>query len=326
VKLEYVYIKDLKSLWRAIKNMKIRGAPVLGVAAALGIYLGIKDSKANNFRGFRKELDRVIKYLGSSRPTAQNLFWGLERMRSVAIRNKHRLLSSIKKLLFEEADKIIKEDRMICRRMGYCGAMLVKNNDTILTICNTGILATIDYGTALGVIYKAKAEGKKIKVYACETRPLLQGARLTTWELKRKNIDVTLICDSMAATLMRRGKIKKVLVGADRIAMNGDIANKIGTYNLAVLARFHGIPFYVVAPFSTFDLKASSDKDIPIEERPIREVTSIHFKKPIAPKGINVFNPAFDITPSYLITAIVTERGIIRSPYSKNIRLIFKNK
>jgi methylthioribose-1-phosphate isomerase len=319
LRLEYIYLEDLKSLHKAIKTMQIRGAPALGAAAALGVYLGIKDSKAGNFSEFSRELNRTVKYLASLRPTARNLFWGLERMREVATLNKQKPVSTLKKLLFQEAKEIMEEDRRTCRRIGDYGARLIQNNDAILTICNAGILATIDYGTALGVIYRAKEEGKKFRVYACETRPMLQGARLTTWELKKKGIPVTLICDSMAATLMQQGKIKKVITGADRIALNADAANKIGTYNLAVLCAYHKIPFYIAAPSSTFDPKMNSGKEIPIEERPGREVTELFFKQPIAAKDIKVFNPAFDVTPNRLISAIITDKGIIRPPYKKNI-------
>ncbi len=319
LKLEYLYIKDLKSLFRAIKELKVRGAPALGAAAAWGVYLGIKDSKAKNFADFSKDLEKVAKYLASCRPTARNLFWGIERMCSIAVRNQREPVSLIKKLLFKEAQKILEEDRQTCRRIGRYGAKLIKDKDTILTICNAGILATIDYGTALGVIYRAKGEGKTVKVFACETRPMLQGARLTTWELKKKGIDVTLICDSMAATLMQQGKIDKVIAGADRIAANGDTANKIGTYNLAVLSHYHKIPFYIAAPHSTFDLKIKTGKDIPIEERNSKEVTELFFKRPIAGRDTKVFNPAFDITPQHLITAVVTDKGIIRPPFIKNI-------
>jgi methylthioribose-1-phosphate isomerase len=296
----------------------------LGATAGLGVYLGVKDSKANNFSQFNKELNRVVAYLASSRPTAINLFWGLERMRRVTLKNKDKSMSLIKKLLLEEAQKIIEEDRRACRKIGYYGAKLIKESDTILTICNAGILATIDYGTALGIIYRANEEGKKIKVYVCETRPLLQGARLTTWELNKKGIDVTLNCDNMAAALMQEGKIDKVILGADRIAANGDAANKIGTYNLAVLARYHNIPFYIAAPASTFDLSIKTGKDIPIEERPGKEITELFFKHPIATKDIKVFNPAFDVTPNNLITAIITDKGIIKQPYLKNIRKVIK--
>jgi methylthioribose-1-phosphate isomerase len=321
-KLEYVYIKDLKGLWYAIKNMKVRGAPALGVAAAFGVYLGIKDSKAKDYGGLLKAMDKTIMRIGSARPTARNLFWGLERMAQTAIKNKNRPAVFIKSAILSEARKILKEEAETCRKIGLHGQRLLKKGDSVLTICNAGILATVDYGTALGVIYCAKEKGKNIKVFACETRPLLQGARLTSWELKKKGIDVTLICDNMAAALMKSGKIDKVIAGADRIAANGDAANKIGTYSLAVLSRYHGIPFYVAAPFSTFDTDIKTGKDIPIEQRKKEEVTSLFFKENIAPKGIKVFNPAFDVTPHELISAIITEKGIIRQPLGKNIKKI----
>ncbi len=321
-KFEYLCIKDLKTLWQAIKELKVRGAPALGAAASLGVYLGIKDSETRNFIEFKKDLDKVVDYLASSRPTARNLFWGLERMRDIAVINKDKKVPLLKELIFLEAQKIIQEDMASCRKIGYYGAKLIKDNDTILTVCNAGILATIDYGTALGVIYSAQANGKRIKVFACETRPLLQGARLTSWELQQKGVDVTLICDNMAATLMKQAKIDKVIAGADRIAANGDTANKIGTYSLAVLSRYHKIPFYIAAPASTFDLKIKTGKDIPIEQRDRKEIAELFFKYPIAPKGVKVFNPAFDVTPQDLITAIITDKGIIRPPYEKNIRRI----
>jgi methylthioribose-1-phosphate isomerase len=319
-RLKFLYISDLKSLWHAIKVLQVRGAPALGAAAGLGVYLGVKDLKTQDFREFKDRLEKVIVYLGSSRPTARNLFWGLERMRGVALKNKYKNTSAIKKILFAEAKKIIEEDRAACRRIGEYGARLINKGDTILTVCNAGILATIDYGTALGVIYRAQEKGKDIKVYACETRPLLQGARLTVWELMKKGVDVTLNCDNMAATLMSEGKIDKVIAGADRIAANGDTANKIGTYSLAVLARHHRIPFYIAAPASTFDLSIKTGKDIPIEQRKAEEVTDLFFKSRMSHKGIKVFNPAFDVTPHELITAIVTDKGLIRAPYLKNIR------
>lgn len=325
-KLEYLRIKDLKTLWQAIKELKVRGAPALGAAAALGVYLGIKDSRANNFLEFKKDLDKVIYYLASSRPTAINLFWGLERMRDIAAGNKSKSLSCLKKIMFAQAQKIIREDMSSCRKIGVYGAGLIKDNDTILTVCNAGILATIDYGTALGVIYRAQEEGKRIKVFACETRPLLQGARLTSWELQKQGVDVTLICDNMAATLMKQARINKVIAGADRIAANGDAANKIGTYSLAVLSRYHKVPFYIAAPASTFDLKIKTGNDIIIEQRDRKEITELFFKHPVAPKGIKVFNPAFDVTPHDLITAIITDKGVIRPPYGKNIRKIIVTK
>lgn len=319
--LEYLCIGDIKVLYKAIKKLKVRGAPALGAAAALGVYLGVRNSKAKTFMAFKKELNKAAEYIGSSRPTARNLFWALERILSVAGRYKGWRIDFIKKKILEEAQKIIKEDRSVCRKIGKFGASLFKNHDTVLTVCNAGVLATIDYGTALGMVYSSCEQGKNIKVYACETRPLLQGARLTSWELKNKGIDVTLICDNMAATLMAQGKVNKVIAGADRIAANADTANKIGTYNLAVLCSYHHIPFYIAAPSSTFDLNTPSGKEIIIEERDPLEVTDLFFKKPIA-RGVKVYNPAFDVTPHGLISAIVTEKGIIRPPYEKNIRKV----
>ncbi len=318
-KLEYLYVSDIKILWQAIKVLRVRGAPALGAAAALGIYIGIKDSRARDFAQFSRELDKAAKYLASSRPTARNLFWGLERMCGAAVRNKDKSIPEIKKLLFKEAQEVIEEDRRACRSIGRFGAKLIKSGDTILTVCNAGILATIDYGTALGVIYRAKEEGKRLKVYSCETRPLLQGARLTTWELHKKGIEVTAICDNMAATLMRQGKVDLVIAGADRIAANGDTANKIGTYSLAVLADYHKIPFYIAAPASTFDLTIKTGRDIPIEQRDPKEVSELFFKRPTIAKGIKIYNPAFDVTPHNLIAAIITDKGVIRAPYGKNI-------
>jgi len=321
-RLKYIYIDDVKALWKAIKNMKIRGAPALGAASALGVYFALRESKASNTQRFYKELDKAIAYLASCRPTARNLFWGLESMRLAVLGKENLGVERLKRILFAQANKIIAEDKIACRKIGNYGARLIKNKDTILTICNAGILATIDYGTALAVIYRAQEEGKKIKVFACESRPMLQGARLTAWELKKNNIDVTLICDNTAATLMRQGKIDKVITGADRIAANADTANKIGTYNLAVLSRYHKIPFYIAAPETTFDLSIKTGKDIHIEERDEREVTELFFKKPIAPKGVKVFNPAFDITDHHLITGIITDKGIIRPPYLENIKKV----
>jgi methylthioribose-1-phosphate isomerase len=324
LRLRYISIRSLNSLFEAIKSLRVRGAPALGAAAGWGVYLGIKDSRAKNGLQLYAEVERIARYIGSSRPTARNLFWGLERMIRVAKEHKHKTIAEMKRAFLKEAEEIAQEDRIACRKMGALGAQLVRNNEAILTVCNAGTLATIDYGTALGVIYAACSQGKKIKVFACETRPLLQGARLTAWELKRQGIDVTLICDNMAATLMAQGKISKVITGADRIAANGDAANKIGTYGLAVLARHHRIPFYVAAPASTFDLTIKRGQDIPIEQRDPKEVTELFFKKPIAPKGIRVYNPAFDVTPHSLIAGIITNKGIIKPPYQKNIKRLIR--
>jgi methylthioribose-1-phosphate isomerase len=318
-RFKYLYLKDVKSLTRAIKELKVRGAPALGAAAGLGVYLGIKDSKADHFKQFKRELDAVIKYIGSSRPTARNLFWGLERVRQAALKNKRINIRQIKNIILKEARRIIEEDRRASRSIGYFGSRPIKDKDNILTICNAGILATIDYGTALGVIYRAKQDGKRLKVFALETRPLLQGARLTAWELQKKGVDVTLISDSMAAALMQEGRIDKVIAGADRIALNGDAANKIGTYNLAILSKYHKIPFYIAAPKSTFDFKIRTGRQIRIEERMSKEVTSF-MGRLVAPCGVKVFNPAFDVTPNNLISAIITDKGIIKPPYLKNIR------
>ena len=321
-RFKYIYIRDLKSLWHAIKVLKVRGAPALGAAAALGVYIGIRESRAKDFTRFNKEMDKAISYIAASRPTARNLFWGLERVRTVAIRNKQKPVSLIKRLILKEANNIVEEDRASCRKIGFYGAKLINKNDAILTICNAGILATIDYGTALGVIYRAHEEGKNIKVFACEPRPLLQGARLTAWELKKKGVEVTLNCDNMAAALMAQGKINKVIAGADRIAANADTANKIGTYSLAVLANFHKIPFYIAAPKSTFDLSIKSGREITIEQRSHTEVTGLFSKVGIAQRNVKVYNPAFDVTPHRLITAIITDKGIIKAPYLKNIAKI----
>ena len=313
-KLKYVSTDDIRRLWLAIKRLEIRGAPAIGIAGALGVVIGIKDSKAKNFDKFFKELESSSRYLGSSRPTAVNLFWALKRMESAARDNRSKPVDRIKNILLEEALKIIDLDMASCRRMARFGSKLVKHGSRILTHCNAGGLATADYGTALGVLFESKMQGKSIKVYVDETRPLLQGARLTAWELMREGIDTTLICDNMAASLMAKGRIDMIFVGADRIASNGDAANKIGTYSLAVLAKYHKIPFYVVAPLSTFDFNIKRGLDIPIEERDGEEVRAV-MGRLIAPKNVKVYNPAFDVTPNELITAIITENGIFKRPY-----------
>lgn len=322
-KLEFIQCHSIKDIYLAIRNLKIRGAPAIGVAGAFGMYLGLRNSKAKNFDAFYKQLETAEDYLASSRPTARNLFWALERMRKVAWDSRRQTLRMIKKRLLEEAIRILEEDKKICRAIGKFGARLIKDRDTILTHCNAGGLATADFGTALAVIFKGRLDGKDIKVFVDETRPVLQGARLTAWELLKEGIDATLICDNMAASLMAKGKIDKVIVGADRIASNGDIANKIGTYNLAVLCKAHKIPFYVAAPMSTFDFRISSGKKIVIEEREADEVRTV-MGIYIAPRKIKVYNPAFDVTPHRLITAIITEKGILRKPYKKGIAKVYR--
>lgn len=316
-KLVYLKCRDIKSLHHAIKMLKVRGAPAIGIAAALGVYLGIKDFKGNT-PGFRKHLRKVIDYIGSSRPTAVNLFWALKRMQGVFEENEGKGIEKAKNLLFREAMDIIEEDKITCRRMASFGAALIKDNDSILTHCNAGSLATFDYGTALGILYKAKEQKKRFRVFLDETRPLLQGARLTAWELLMHKIDATLICDNMAADIMKRGLVNKVFVGADRITADGDVANKVGTYSVACLARAHRIPFYVVAPVSTFDMNLKSGEDIPIEFRSPDELIWIKGVQ-IAPKGIKTYNPAFDVTPHKFVTAIITDMGIFRPPYEKSL-------
>lgn len=323
-KLVYITCRDVKRMWHAIKRLEVRGAPAIGVAAAFGVLLGIKNFSSKDRLKFNKFFEEVCVYLSTSRPTAVNLFNMLDEMRAVVRENPELSVDLIKKKLLARAMAIFEEDRQVCRTMGRYGAALVRNNMTLLTVCNAGALATVDYGTALGVMYAAKESGKKFNVYACETRPLLQGARLTAWELTREGIDTTLICDNMAASVMKQGKINMIFAGADRIASNGDAANKIGTYMLAVLARHHKVPFYIVAPRSTFDLKIKTGSQIPIEERNPEEVTNIAGYQ-TAPQKVKVYNPAFDVTPSSLIAGIVTEHGIIRPPYVNNIRKTFDN-
>lgn len=318
-RVRFVECASVGRLWHAIKRLEIRGAPAIGIAGAMGAALAARRSTAKESSSLVRDLKRDIKYLASSRPTAVNLFWALERMESIAEANTDKTVGEIRKILLREALKILDDDKKSCRAMARYGSSLVRSGDTILTHCNAGGLATADYGTALGVLFESKRLGKKIKVYADETRPLLQGARLTAWELMNEGVDVTLICDNMAASLMAKGKIDKIFVGADRIAANGDAANKIGTYSLAVLARYHKVPFYVVAPVSTFDMSIRTGRDIPIEERNPDEVRKI-LGKQAAPEDVKVYNPAFDVTPNRLISAIVTERGIFRPPYTNSLK------
>ncbi len=317
---KYLSLDNMADLCKAIRELRVRGAPALGAAGALGVYLGIKGFKGKGLEQFNRKLKSAARYVASSRPTARNLFWGIERAFDAAIKAKGSGVDNIKKAILKEALNIIDNDRISCKNIGRFGSMLIRNNSSVLTICNAGMLATCGNGTALGVLYRAKEEGKTIKVYASETRPLFQGSRLTAWELSKRGIDTTIICDNTAAMLLKEGRINCVITGADRIALNGDAANKIGTYNLAILSKYHGVPFYVAAPASTFDLSLKSGDDIVIEERNRREVTSLLFKKEIAPAGVKVINPAFDITENTLITAIITDSGIIRPPYKNNIR------
>jgi methylthioribose-1-phosphate isomerase len=318
----YVEYSDYKSLADAIKAMVVRGAPAIGVAAAMGVALGALGVDAKNHEEFIQKMEKVCDTLLKTRPTAVNLPWAVERMKKVYLNFSDFSLPQLKQRLVNEALAIFEEDIDLCRKMGKHGASLIQSGDAILTHCNAGALATAGQGTALSVIYEAAREGKKIKVFADETRPFLQGARLTAWELQKNGIEVTLIPDVAAASLLREGHIQKVIVGADRIASNGDVANKIGTYPLALAAKTHGVPFYVVAPFSTIDWSILDGMKIPIEERPESEVT-FFLNQRTAPVGVQVRNPAFDVTPYELITGIVTERGIAVQPLERNLKNLY---
>ncbi len=319
--VRYLDCRDVASVGRAIRSMAIRGAPAIGVAAAMGIALAAKKTRSHQPGAFLKSLNDACNAMRETRPTAVNLFWAVGRMKEIIDEVHTRGVDRTKERLVKEALRILEEDIEINRKIGMYGKRLIKEGDGVLTHCNAGALATGGYGTALGVIYAARDEGKKFHVFVDETRPLLQGCRLTAWELLREKIPATVITDSMAGALMMKGKINLVVVGADRIAGNGDTANKIGTYGVAVLSKWHDIPFYVAAPTSTLDLKLTSGSDIPIEERDIREVT--HFRGvPVAPRGARAFNPAFDVTPGSLIHGIITEKGVIRKPFERNLKRI----
>ena len=307
-----------QNVWDAIKVLQVRGAPAIGVSAAYGVVIGLQEFRQTDRSAFDAKLTEVTGYLASSRPTAVNLFWALDRMSAVAIANQHLTSADMHDRLFQEANAINDEDREMCLAIGRHGSQLIENGTGVLTHCNAGALATAGEGTALSVFFAAAAQGKTIRVYADETRPLLQGARLTAWELQQRNIPVTVICDNMAAQVMKEGKINAVVTGADRIAANGDSANKIGTYGVAVLARAHNIPFYVAAPSSTFDLSLAHGDSIPIEQRS-RDEVALGFGRQTVPDNVDVYNPAFDVTPANLITAIITERGIIRNPSAESV-------
>ncbi|AMV39675.1 S-methyl-5-thioribose-1-phosphate isomerase [Planctomyces sp. SH-PL62] len=312
---------DVESVWGAIKRLSVRGAPAIGVAAAYGAVIGARSGDHADPGAIREALRTAAAHLRTSRPTAVNLFWALDRMEAAADAAIREPRGPLLERLLDEAHAIAREDRAMCREIGRFGAELIEDDDGVLTHCNAGGLATADYGTALAVIFSAHEQGKSLRVFADETRPLLQGARLTAWELVNRGIDVTLICDNMAAQVMKEGKVRKVVVGADRIAANGDAANKIGTYGVALLAKAHGIPFYVAAPSSTFDLTLADGSGIPIEERDPREVTE-GFGLRTAPEGVAVYNPAFDVTPADLITGIITERGVIRPVDADSVRRV----
>jgi methylthioribose-1-phosphate isomerase len=314
----YVTCTTHQQVADVIRNMVVRGAPAIGVAAAMGIALGVKNSQAENAADLKKDFDQICETIRQTRPTAVNLFWAIRRMTEKFEILRVRPIAQIQQALIEEAQRMHAEDIAANRAMGRHGATLMPSTGGVLTHCNAGALATAGYGTALGVIRAAIEAGKKIHVYADETRPFLQGSRLTAWELMKDGIPTTVISDNMAGVMMQQGKIGAIVVGADRIAANGDVANKIGTYTVAVLAKEHGIPFYVAAPISTVDLATSDGGKIPIEQRNAREVTHIAGKQ-MVPDGVQVENPAFDVTPAKYVAAIITERGIARAPYEQSL-------
>jgi methylthioribose-1-phosphate isomerase len=314
----YLTCTSCEQVADAIRTMVVRGAPAIGVAAAMGLALGVKNSEAESVAELKREFDRCCELVRVTRPTAVNLFWAIRRMQGKFESQRDRPLPLMKLALIEEAQRMYAEDIAANQAMGRLGATLMPATGGVLTHCNAGALATCGYGTALGVIRSAVEQGKKIQVYADETRPFLQGSRLTAWELLKDGIPTTLISDNMAGSMMRQGKISAIVVGADRIAANGDVANKIGTYTVAVLAKEHGVPFYVAAPLSTIDLDTPDGGKIPIEQRARQEITHIAGRA-IAPEGVAVENPAFDVTPANYVTCIVTERGIARRPYEESL-------
>jgi methylthioribose-1-phosphate isomerase len=321
VELCEIDCRDVEAVWEAIRSLRVRGAPAIGIAGAYGVCVGIQPHLDSDEATFFEHLAAVTDYLATSRPTAVNLFWALNRLRQRADAVRGQSPRDIAAHLLNEAHAVAEEDRRMCRAMGRHGAELLEDGQGVLTHCNAGGLATADYGTALAVIFAAHEAGKQLHVFADETRPLLQGARLTAWELQRRGIDVTLICDSMAAVVMREKRVQAVVVGADRIASNGDTANQLGTNGVAVLAAAHEIPFYVAAPSSTFDFAIDSGEEIPIEHRDSREVTH-GMGRQTAPDGVNVYNPAFDVTPARPIAGFITEQGVSRPPYHQNLAVL----
>jgi methylthioribose-1-phosphate isomerase len=315
----YVTCGTYEEVADAIRTMIVRGAPAIGVAAAMGVALGVRDAEGDHVSELRREFEQICDTLAETRPTAVNLFWAIQRMKDKFEAASELPVAQIKQTLITEAQRMYLEDIAANEAMGRHGAVLLPSTGAVLTHCNAGALATCGYGTALGVIRAAVESGKKIQVYADETRPFLQGARLTAWELVKDKIPTTLISDNMAGAMMRQGKIGAVIVGADRIAANGDVANKIGTYTVAVLAKEHGIPFYVAAPWSTIDMETPDGSKIPIEQRSSREVTHLAGKQ-IAPDGVKVENPAFDVTPNQYVTAIITERGVAKAPLAESLK------
>ncbi|MDR1770051.1 MAG: S-methyl-5-thioribose-1-phosphate isomerase [Hungatella sp.] len=323
---EILSLTKQEDIWNAIYLLQVRGAPAIGVAAAIGIYLAAREIKADGYDDFYAEFQKAKDYLDSARPTAVNLSWALKRMEQVVLKNKEKTVPEIVELLHKEAIEIREEDIWVCKMIGEYGLSLVKPGDGLLTHCNAGQLATVKYGTATAPMYLGHERGYGFRIFSDETRPLLQGARLTSFELKESGLDVTVICDNMSATVMRNGWVDAVFVGCDRVAANGDTANKIGTSMVALAAKRYGVPMYICAPTSTIDMNTPTGKEIHIEERPAEEVVEMWYKKRMAPEGVKVFNPAFDVTDNDLIAGIVTEYGIAKAPYTESLKEIFRKK
>ncbi len=323
-RMEILHLSSQEEIREAIYLLKVRGAPAIGVAAAFGIYLAAKEIRTDDYTEFLRLFDERRAYLEAARPTAVNLAWALRRMQRVVEANAARSVGEIKELLLKECTAIKEEDTDMCRRIGEHGLSVLKDGDGILTHCNAGQLATSKYGTALAPIHLGREKGMHFRVFTDETRPLLQGARLSAFELMADGVDTTVICDNMASQVMKNGWVNAVFVGCDRVAANGDACNKIGTSGVAILAKHYGIPFYVLGPTSTIDLDTPNGDVIPIEQRPAEEVTSMWYEKPMAPSGVKVYNPAFDVTDHELITGIITEHGIARPPYTESLRALFR--
>jgi len=321
--IERLYLTEQKEIFDAIYFLKVRGAPAIGVAAAIGVYLAALRINTQDIKEFTRQFQIAKAYLSSARPTAINLFWALGRMENVVLAHQDATVYELKELLHREAIAIRDEDIQVCRKLGENGLTLLKDGDGVLTHCNAGQLATVRYGTALAPIHIGREKGMQFHVFTDETRPLLQGARLSAFELMANGVETTVICDNMVSAVMKNGWVQIVFVGCDRVAANGDTANKIGTSGVAILAKYYGIPFYVVAPTSTIDMNLASGKEIPIEQRKPEEVTEMWYKNRMAPEGVDVYNPAFDVTDNFLITGFVTEYGIIRPPFEENFIKLF---
>jgi len=324
--VEILHLTEQKDIWNAIYLLQVRGAPAIGVAAGFGVYLAAKQIKADTYEDFYKQFKAAKEYLDSSRPTAVNLSWALNRMEGVVLANKDKSVPELKELLHQECVAIKEEDVWMCRQIGEYGLSLIQDGCGILTHCNAGQLATSKYGTALAPIHLGRERGMNFKVFTDETRPLLQGARLSAFELFADGVDTTVICDNMASQVMKNGWVQAIFVGCDRVAANGDACNKIGTSGVAILAKYYGIPFYVCGPTSTIDMNIACGEEITIEQRPAEEVTEMWYKKRMAPEGVKVYNPAFDFADNELITAIITEYGIARPPYTESLKEIFRKK